>query len=158
MKKLLILAAVIVAGVAANAASFKWSGANIYGPDGNKFAGTAELFCDALSSSALTSTAVNNGALVAKTFELAISDEALAAETAYDFYFTITTDYNGKEVTFTSGNINVVASATGTKGIAFGNMASATQNASNWAAVPEPTSGLLMLLGIAGLALKRKRA
>ena len=26
------------------------------------------------------------------------------------------------------------------------------------AAVPEPTSGLLLLLGVAGLALKRKRA
>ena len=39
-----------------------------------------------------------------------------------------------------------------------GNMQSATQNASNWAAVPEPTSGLLMLIGIAGLALRRRRA
>lgn len=28
----------------------------------------------------------------------------------------------------------------------------------SWTAVPEPTSGLLMLLGMAGLALKRKRA
>lgn len=27
-----------------------------------------------------------------------------------------------------------------------------------WTAVPEPTSGLLLLLGVAGLALKRKRA
>ena len=27
-----------------------------------------------------------------------------------------------------------------------------------WTAVPEPTSGLLLLLGMAGLALKRKRA
>lgn len=33
--------------------------------------------------------------------------------------------------------------------------------ASNWStmsAVPEPTSGLLLLLGMAGLALRRKRA
>lgn len=28
----------------------------------------------------------------------------------------------------------------------------------NWTATPEPTSGLLMLLGMAGLALRRKRA
>ena len=34
----------------------------------------------------------------------------------------------------------------------------AGQAGSNWTAVPEPTSGLLMLLGMAGLALKRKRA
>ena len=44
--------------------------------------------------------------------------------------------------------------------IAFGSMASVTKNASSWTtmAVPEPTSGLLLLLGVAGLALKRKRA
>ena len=42
--------------------------------------------------------------------------------------------------------------------IAFGSMESATKSTASWTAVPEPTSGLLMLLGIAGLALKRKRA
>ncbi|MBQ5531427.1 MAG: PEP-CTERM sorting domain-containing protein [Kiritimatiellae bacterium] len=36
-----------------------------------------------------------------------------------------------------------------------------TTSASSWAnlkVVPEPTSGLLMLLGMAGLALRRRRA
>ena len=33
----------------------------------------------------------------------------------------------------------------------------ATSAANGWAAVPEPTSGLLLLIGMAGLALKRKR-
>ena len=42
-----------------------------------------------------------------------------------------------------------------TTGLQFSNMG--TQQA-NWTAVPEPTSGLLMLLGMAGLALRRRRA
>ena len=37
-------------------------------------------------------------------------------------------------------------------------IAGSTINAATWTAVPEPTSGLLMLLGMAGLALRRKRA
>ena len=36
--------------------------------------------------------------------------------------------------------------------------ASAGYSSAGWYAVPEPTSGLLMLLGMAGLALRRKRA
>ena len=55
-----------------------------------------------------------------------------------------------KTVSFTS--------STGTKVLAFGTQATATQTAGAWTAVPEPTSGLLMLLGLAGLALKRKVA
>ena len=39
-----------------------------------------------------------------------------------------------------------------------GNMANYINNAANWQDIPEPTSGLLLLLGVAGLALKRKRA
>ena len=156
MKKLLVLAAVIVAGIAANAASFKWTGANVYGPDGNKFTGTALLYCDALSSESLASTAVANGALTAKTFDV----DSAVADTSYDFYFVISTEYDSKEVTFTSPTKAATASETGTVGISFGNMQSASTASGAWstAAVPEPTSGLLMLLGIAGLALRRRRA
>ena len=37
-------------------------------------------------------------------------------------------------------------------------IANSTLTGATWTAVPEPTSGLLMLLGMAGLALRRKRA
>ena len=155
MKKLLILAAVIVAGVAANAASFKWAGANVYGPDGTtKFTGTAYLYCDALGADALSSAAVTSGAIASTTFSVA----SAVADTTYDFYYVITTEYKGSEVSFTSATKPATASDTGTPNIAFGNQQSATQAAGAWAAVPEPTSGLLMLLGMAGLALRRRRA
>ena len=54
--------------------------------------------------------------------------------------------------------ITSTAQATSTPTVAFGSMATITPNAANWQSVPEPTSGLLMLLGMAGLALRRRRA
>ena len=158
MKKILILAAVIVAGVAANAASFKWSAANIYASNGtDKYTGDVTLYAYLSTADIGTAKAVSTvkasstGAVAATTF----SDDSLVGGSYYNFYFVI--EDSGK--TFTSAiQENKAAQATGTTTFTFGNMATATQNASNWAAVPEPTSGLLLLLGMAGLALKRKRA
>ena len=162
MKKLLVLAAAIVAGVVANAASFNWQAANIYGVDGTtKFSGTATLYAIIDNVATAVNVANVSGGAIAKA-NTTFSDERLLGTGNYDFYFVI--EDGGK--TFTSATKeNVAAQATATVTVNFGNMQSATQNASNWASsggggepVPEPTSGLLMLLGAAGLALKRKRA
>ena len=42
--------------------------------------------------------------------------------------------------------------------LSWGAFDTATGATGGWQAVPEPTSGLLMLVGLAGLALRRKRA
>ena len=153
MKKLVVLLAVVVASIAANAASFKWAGANVYGPDGTtKYSGTAYLYCDALGSEALSSATVTSGAIASTTFEASAT-----ADTAYDFYYVITAQYKGNEVTFKSPTKSATASATGTANIAFGNQQSATQAAGAWGTVPEPTSALLRVLGVAGLARRRRR-
>ena len=55
-----------------------------------------------------------------------------------------------KSVTWTS--------ATGAQTLQFGTQAANTWNAFPTSNVPEPTSGLLLLLGMAGLALRRKQA
>lgn len=150
MKKIIIMAAVAVVAVAANAASFKWSGVNVYGSDTTtKFTGVATLYATGIAE-ALSTANVSSGSIAATTF----SSDSLVGGTTYDFFFVI--EDNGKS--FTSATKSVAAQATSTVTIGFANMASQTQNASNWQTVPEPTSGLLMLLGLAGLALKRKRA
>ncbi len=153
MKKLIVLSMVLLTAVVVNAAAFKWNAARIYGPDGGLLSGaTAELYCDALSSSALSSVAVSGGAIAETTFNVSAT-----AGSEYNFYYVITTTYDSKDVSFKSGTIPATASDVGVSSIAFGNQKAATQAAGAWGAVPEPTSALLMVLGIAGLALKRKR-
>jgi len=54
---------------------------------------------------------------------------------------------------------NVMAQQTGmTTGFSFDDGGKEPSANTGWMTAPEPTSGLLMLLGVAGLALKRKRA
>ena len=66
--------------------------------------------------------------------------------------------FNGDELAYRSDSVSY-----GTLGAYISSMKGQARPAdtyafSNFMAVPEPTSGMLLLLGIAGLALKRKRA
>ena len=152
MKKLVIMAAILVAGVAANAASFNWSAANLYASDlTTKYSGEVTLMCTQISDWSEVATAASG---VIKNTSTAFSSDKFVVGNDYDFYIT----YQDGGKTFTSATVSKGALESQTQPIGFGNMASQTQTASNWAAVPEPTSGLLLLLGMAGLALKRKRA
>ena len=154
MKKVMIVMALALATVVANAASFKWSAANIYGSDGTtKWAGDVVLHCAEVASFSETKKAANG---VIKAADTEFSDAAFSAGTEYHFYFTITDNGN----TFTSQSVGAVAQASDVAAIGFGNMASSTQDTANWGGggdVPEPTSGLLLLVGAGMLALRRKQ-
>ncbi len=153
MKKVMIVMALALVTTVANAASFKWSAANIYGPDGTtKWSGAVTLYCAEVASFSQTKTAANG---VIKATDTEFSDTAFVAGNDYNFYFTI--ESGGQ--TFTSQTVGAAAQASDVSAIGFGNMASRTQDASNWGGgdIPEPTSGLLLLVGAGMLALRRKQ-
>ena len=82
---------------------------------------------------------------------------ALDTSKNYDFYFVVFNDADVTKATEYAmvSDLNKEYSGMDGKFKASGNFSGATWQT---AGVPEPTSGLLMLLGVAGLALRRRRA
>ena len=121
-------------------------------------------FAAGTGKSASSKTYVSNiaGGSTAGASATALSDSIVAAGETLNVYYVIldsATDpskYYVSEKTALTGR-----AATGTQVMTgFGSVANSAVSwtATQSAAVPEPTSGILMLLGLAGLALKRKRA
>lgn len=182
MKKLMILAAAIATAVVANAAAITWGSGTIYLADSSKAgkdAVTGYLFLiDATTYSTLaansTGTALSDAVYAAYGSGLgtaAVSKATTAkgianitdpttyanGDTAYAAILYIEGDnYMGNVATYTlTSDMDVsVGGLSSLIGGIDGNPAPAWSSA----AVPEPTSGLLMLLGMADLALRRRRA
>ena len=183
MKKLMIAAAIICAAAVSQAATCKWvSGAlktaqdstggwsgitvnnagvevtmNVYFIDSTTFAGLAsktqqELF-DAYSTKSADLTGVNRntkgtliGAITINDTETALAEDMYAVVTAT---YTDAT-YGDMFMATTAKSVFNAQSSAGSAGNIF-------VPVSDWQTVPEPTSGLLLLLGVAGLALRRRR-
>lgn len=165
MKKLLIIAGVMALCVTAKAASFTWSfssgttyaGYKVYLANSATYATVAALQSDLFGGSGNTST------LVASSRSATASGtvSGLTATTAYDFYYVVV---NADETSYWVTSKQTVTTNAEDAGAASVSIAAATGTAllsgapTGSFAVPEPTSGLLMLLGVAGLALRRRRA
>ena len=180
MKKLLIAAAVAVFGIAAHAASLNWSTWG-YINDGSQDsdwitggqaylvqATDAATFAIANDLTITGGSIVDSAALGAGTVTGAWNGtESLVDGQTYKFAMIVTDQ----------GTAGTTPPTTGVYGVDdnSGALYSVVWNASTGSsfapddlyegasistavAVPEPTSGLLLLLGMAGLALKRKRA
>ncbi len=157
MKKIVIIAAVTLVAMFAQAASTSWqltAGQMFsYSDSSAQFTGLIELY--ASGGDLDEAVVIFSQTPAAKTYnKTAFDTELLTAGQSYDFYLVLTE--GGYQ--YTSAIKTATALETGASNVAFGSLKAATQTAGNWTAVPEPTSGLLMLVGLAGLALRRRRA
>ena len=191
MKKLMIVAAVAVAALASNAASFNWSNTGgatngvIYDYQANStklysatVAYTAYLICAGDTTQADLLTAIRKGdalsdyGIAGASATLNSSSKISATDTFsygttgndYTFYFAILDSANDQILI--SDTAVAKAQESGTSAIGFSGSKTwsnqafgedAFSSAGWYSTVPEPTSGLLLLLGMAGLALRRKQ-
>ena len=146
MKKLVVAAMIVCVAAVSQAASFNWGASGVMNENGTAlYSGDAILTAYTLAG---VEVATFNGTMTDGAISQVISDDKLASGTNYKFSYTMTT----ATAEFTSTTVMGRGQATSTPALNF------TSGGSWTAAAPEPTSALLMLLGMAGLALKRTRA
>ena len=175
MKKLIIAAAMVCAAAFAQAATVNWTISNVLAEGGGApTAGWAVMAfyteVDAGSGAIVSAIASKTAASLAfETTTLAVSmskgkvaahdyDVTSITDTSknYDLYFVV---FNGSDPT-TATKYAIVSDLNKEYSSMKGNYkGSANFSGATWTeAVPEPTTGLLVLLGVAGLALRRRRA
>jgi len=183
MKKLLTLAAVAMIAATTHAAAVGWSlmGASAYanGSYGiyvigmNGVTDAAQIAALVAAGTDVSGYAFYNGGTVSGTGMATLAATSSGKTITYsgsgtDTYnaFAVLWSADGTEASYTSTAKIDMANDSQTKTFLFGNQ-SANLTANKFAVgggsgggepVPEPTSGLLMLIGAAGLALRRKRA
>lgn len=179
MKKIMMAVAAVAIATVAQAASVNWTASGITNIDTGAaasllvycFNSTDYSYTDAKAalasgsldflSSALNTTDIKSGATGKLSASGVGTVENGTGMTGYMVILNASTSAADATKAFITTELTGTASgSTGTPGkMAFGKI-TGMDSASNWSAVnvPEPTSGLLLLLGMAGLALRRKQA
>ena len=174
MKKLMLTLAAIATATVVNAAACAWSGAGVTLQTGDVATQYTMYLLDAsVTSASDMATYLSAGdtsklaaATVQTTTGIAVGTTAARWNTTFGnyttgdvyTYYTVILDgaIDAADAYMITAEKTASVPSSGSMMMAFGTQASNTWN--EMASVPEPTSGLLLLLGVAGLALKRKRA
>ena len=184
MKKLMIAAAIVCAAVMSQAAALAWSSVAV-DKEGNEFTGGQAyliMVTDAANFAVGNDLKITGGDIVSSVGIVESmaggdwSTESLTGGETYNFAVLLTTagtrskDVGGNFVMPTTGYYGVdkngdnaspfyqVEWDASTGGFIEPNWDGDYAVSMSTAVAPEPTSGLLLLLGVAGLALKRRRA
>ena len=184
MKKLIILSATLALVCTVNAANFVWgsAGGEWYDKDSSDLtagSATAFLYLGTVTASATAFDLTGKTLLASSGFDDATwafgnidtdnlsSSADLANTTAGQLYSIVLVNKNVSTLEGFEGNYTIltgssleaaVPGATVTYYADFINSDAPITLSNTMTAAPEPTSGMLILLGMAGLALKRKRA
>jgi len=177
MKKLMVLLTAMAIGFAAQAGTVSWTMTNVYLGNTTDLAEGCVAYLlvgDDLTAplSAITSTETAKSFIAANNTYggSAIGNEAgkFAVEgfgsygagdvSVYAVVFNAATidDATQYYVSKSSKDLSIPGSGDGS--VSLGTQKTNSQDAANWHAIPEPTSGLLMLVGLGALALRRRRA
>jgi len=185
MKKLMIAVAVIACAAVSQAAQISWGNVVANSPIYD-LTGTTKLsyanatqwgfqifLVDSDGNKVGSSATINNmtaGSLssAATTYTFGSGEGQYTTGDTFTILATMTVSGKNYEMTITPANNAITATdnsgkdtfvwANGGYGGLSGTATAGSQGSWTAASVPEPTSGLLLLLGMAGLALKRKRA
>ena len=169
MKKLMVLAAVACAALFVNAASVDWKVSGtvatvnyqvyLVGAISDAWTSVSDLAADATAFGQKTSgTIVKAGRLyLSGPFSAAI--DSISKESA-DIFFVIVsgsdaTDYNYVKADLSAFVYEGAESSPGTYTASAADLLAGTQG--SFGSIPEPTGATLVLLGVAGLALRRRR-
>ena len=177
----MIAAAIVCAAAFANAATAQWGVGFIEDTDGNLlspgttgYTATLNIYSDATLATLIASSSTTDWD---DGYAEGMTDDVLVNSVETTYYGQIVVDHAGQTLKsdgfqFTTSTLTDAteiyintdpSEVAGIEKIGGGdfdgaNGAFETNGGGSWGAVPEPTSGLLMLLGMAGLALRRRRA